>query len=1153
MKNSKFFLVIVLIAFLAACGSNPDVDPVTIPVLGEQLERVIINQILTGVEGNNQADFIELYNAGTRIADLKGYSLWYQLNESTDEILIYSWEDNTLVPPLGFYALALTGEEFSVLPDGFFNQPLVPNRGALSLRIDQDLVDQVSWGSGPANLTEGLPAVALVPGSSLTRILDPSLTTSPDTNNNQTDFSLNTTPALRNSGSPLNHEASQDLTLTIDFPPVIKPGEEFQPEITIQNQTGTKLENLELIIQLPDHLSLLENNLTAQLHQNILTLKILELAVDENLVIELPLQADYTFASYELRNSYLVAANWPLPSFSGPFNGEIGGGPIPIQTARDLVDQEVVVQGISTMYVGGFYAGSGAKFYLEDESGGIQVYVPNAGNSLVVPLGSTVQVQGRIEIYRDSIELIPASEDQVQILAGSGETPEWDPETLSIEKYSSSGESYAGSLVEMEGRVARIEEFSYSYEIDLFDHSGNLVPIYLDKETRITLEELEPDQSYRITGILEMLDGNLRLYPRLPSDLARVYEPGLTIQVQPPTTAKVGEPFEVVYLVTNHALEEDHNLVISTRVDPQLEILEIHDQGRKDNHTVVWDLDKLAGGGESVSVSFLAQLWDEADYVEFNDYRVVSAAWAESSYGLPSYTFSGETVPIWAIQGPGLRSPYNLTKLTTGGVVTGVFPELEGFWIQETESDEDPFTSPGIFVRTGPDLPRISTRDQVSVTGWVREAFQQTELELRSQADLTILGKAPLPEAISLDPPADNTASQIYYEALEGALVKVPGQAVVVGPTTRYGEFSVLLSSHGVTRSWQDADHGQLIHVDDGTSLTHEYRDTMAAPVSVGDKVSGITGPLAFTYGIYKIEPVSDLLIQPGSGSTSSLAALPEGFFSIMTWNVENLFDFMVPHPSSPPLPRVSEYKNQLKKVALNIQAAGYPTIIGFQEVENLEILDDLAAEPVLADYLYQAALIEGSDSRGIDVGYLFRGDQVTLIEQVQFPAPGNITSRPPLLIELQLGNGSSQPLYVINNHFTSLSGGEKTTEPRRNAQAAWNLEIALDLLDENPLAYLAIIGDLNSYPDSLPLKTIESGGFRNLIEDLESGERYTYIYQGNSQVLDHILVNGSLDALLVEVQVLHNQADFTLPFSGDDSPQHKSDHDPVLAIFVLP
>lgn len=133
------------------------------------------------------------------------------------------------------------------------------------------------------------------------------------------------------------------------------------------------------------------------------------------------------------------------------------------------------------------------------------------------------------------------------------------------------------------------------------------------------------------------------------------------------------------------------------------------------------------------------------------------------------------------------------------------------------------------------------------------------------------------------------------------------------------------------------------------------------------------------------------------------------------------------------------------------------------------------------------------------------------------------------------------------------MSGGELATEPRRNAQAAWNLEIALDLLADDPLAHLAIIGDLNSYYNSLPILTIQDGGFRNVFDSLEPEERYTYVYQGNSQVLDHILMNESLEALLVSVNVLHSNADFTLPYSTDESIIHKSDHDPVIAVFVVP
>ena len=133
------------------------------------------------------------------------------------------------------------------------------------------------------------------------------------------------------------------------------------------------------------------------------------------------------------------------------------------------------------------------------------------------------------------------------------------------------------------------------------------------------------------------------------------------------------------------------------------------------------------------------------------------------------------------------------------------------------------------------------------------------------------------------------------------------------------------------------------------------------------------------------------------------------------------------------------------------------------------------------------------------------------------------------------------------------MSGGEKATEPRRNAQAAWNLEIALELLADDPEAHVAIIGDLNSYYNSLPILTIQNGGFQNVFDSLEPEERYTYVYEGNSQVLDHILVNESLEALFLEVVVLHSNADFPLPFSADDSYWGKSDHDPVIATFILP
>ena len=1153
MSKSKSLFILLVALLISGCSAAEEpvgqqsitLDPVPV--------KILISEVSTGAEENNKYDYVELYNAGSEIADLNGYSLWYQLNDDEENILLIEWDDITLIPPYGHYLLTGGGQEFDVVGDAKINQPLVPSRGGLSLRNGDNIEDKLSWGTGPAGMAESGSAAEMAPGVYLVRIPAEGETNPADSDNNQTDFSLATSPNPQNTGSPVQHDLAGDLLYTIDFPPLIKPGSEFSAELSVHNNTGIELINILVSIPLPEFITLQEGSSSGTIEGNQVEWTIPDLQSGSSFIAELPLQANFTFSDITLINSYLEVENWPLPVFNGPIYAQIGGGAIPIAVARELIGKEVVVEGISTMYVGGFFAGSGAKFYIEDETGGVQVYVSGAGATLQVPLGSTVQVRGSIEIYRDSVELIPSSEDLVVIMAGPGESVDLDPEPLSIEEFNDSGDLFNGRLLELEGRVARIEEFTYSYEIDLFDMDGNLLPLYLDKETGITLGEVEADQFYLVTGILELFDGNLRLYPRLQSDITRIYEPGLAIQVYPPITAKPGEPFEVVYTITNHAPDPDQNLLISARVDPQVEVLEVHDRGRMSNKTIVWDMDKLAGAGEQVSVSFQAQLASDTEYVVFDDYRVISSTWSESEYGIPSYTFTGETVPIWAIQGTGTRSSYNLAKLTINGVVTGVFPELEGFWIQEKESDEDPTTSPGVFVRTGPKLPDLNPGDIVTVTGRVLESFQQTELELISPANLILVGNSSLPIPVKLDPPVDDAESAAYYEALEGVLVSVPGLATVVGPTTRYGEFSGVIPYHELTRSWQNAEHGMLIHVDDGSNLTHENRDTMEYAVAVGDTIYGITGPLAFTYSNYKIEPISSYIVQASKPNLQYLDPLEEGFFSIMTWNVENLFDFVVPHPSSPPLPRVSEYKQSLSKVALTIQAAGYPTIIGIQEVENLEILEDIAAEPILVNYSYLAVLIEGTDSRGIDVGYLIREDRAIIVDQVQYPAPGNITSRPPLLVEVQLGEDSSETLYVLNNHFTSMSGGEMATEPRRNAQAAWNLEIALELLSENPQAQLAIIGDLNSYYNSLPILTIQDGGFQNVFDSLESEERYTYVYQGNSQVLDHILINESLEALLVSVNVLHSNADFPLPFSTDDSIIHKSDHDPVIAVFVLP
>jgi len=1151
MKNAKHLLWIMILLMITSCkGSQEITDPQS--SLGNVPVKILISEVFTGVEGNNQADFIELYNAGTTIADLNGYTLWYQLNDSSEEILLFEWTEETLIPPLGYYALIQANQLFAIQPDETFSQPLVPNWGGLSLREGDQIADQLSWGTGPEGMVEGHSAVEMQPGLSLERSPKALANGGGDTDNNRSDFSLNSSPSLFNTGSPNNHVLADLLGLDVSFPYQVNPGEEFTVEFQIHNQTGRNLNNNLLSIPLPDHIHLQENDEWIQQDGNLITTRISSIDDGEIFNGSIPLRAEFTFSGYTFRNVYLEAGNWVLPAFEAPFHGEIGGAAIPISTARALIDKEVVVEGFSTMYVGGFYAGSGAKFYLEDESGGIQVYVSDAGDSLVIPLGSRVQVRGKIEVYRDSIELIPSSEDLVEIIHPGNEDTLQTPVKTDLDTINAEPEYFPGRLIEVKGRIARVEEMTYSFEVDLFDESGNLVSLYIDKETGITIEEIESDQYYQITGILEFLDGNLKLYPRLQSDLVRIYPPGLYIQAQPPTTAIPGDSFNVVYTVINRGDEVDTNLVIQAPLDPRLEVNQIQNNGRLEGDIVIWEIPEIGGNGDMIDLEFQAKLRSSTEFVRFGNYLVASDNYPEAAGGIDTYTFSGDSIPIWAIQGNDSSSPYILSTVTTEGVVTGIFPELEGFWIQEVRTDNDPTTSPGLFISTGPNLPMIAPGDLVSVTGRVRESFLQTQLDITSPSNVAVLGSSFIPVPTALDPPADDTESQIYYEALEGSLVSVTESALVVGPTTRYGEYAIVLPKHDVSRVWQGQDQGMLIFVDDGSSETFENRDNQEVFTAVGDTVSGLVGVLSYSFGNYKIEPTAKYAVENQLPEIIPLEFLEAGKFSVMTWNVENLFDFVVPHPSSPPLPKVREYKLNISRVAQTIQASGFPTVIGLQEVENLGILEDIAADPLLVEYDYLAALIEGTDSRGIDVGYLVRGDQAEIIGTTQYPAPGNITSRPPLMIEVKLV-GSDESVYFLNNHFTSMSGGEKATEPRRNAQAAWNAQITQEILQDDPAALVVVMGDLNSYYGSLPMKTLENSGLINLFDRLEPEERYSYVYQGSSQVLDHILVNENLEAYLIGVNVLHCNADYPLPLSDDEGFIHKSDHDPVIGTFILP
>jgi hypothetical protein len=130
--------------------------------------------------------------------------------------------------------------------------------------------------------------------------------------------------------------------------------------------------------------------------------------------------------------------------------------------------------------------------------------------------------------------------------------------------------------------------------------------------------------------------------------------------------------------------------------------------------------------------------------------------------------------------------------------------------------------------------------------------------------------------------------------------------------------------------------------------------------------------------------------------------------------------------------------------------------------------------------------------------------------------APGNTAwnaSRKPLAAEFTY---NEHTLFVIVNHFKSKNGDQGlfgpqqppvlSSEVQRNQQATLLAAFVGDILAADPTANVAVVGDLNDFQFSPPVQKLKDAGLTAMIETLPPNERYSYVFEGNSQVLDHIM-----------------------------------------------
>ncbi len=579
----------------------------------------------------------------------------------------------------------------------------------------------------------------------------------------------------------------------------------------------------------------------------------------------------------------------------------------------------------------------------------------------------------------------------------------------------------------------------------------------------------------------------------------------------------------------------------------------------------------LTGTGSTLTLILTANTDGGSEAIAFQNLMVTSGV--EPPPGPP-------TVEIWEIQGDGLYSPYEGMEVkTTENVVTAV--AFRSFYMQtpDADSDDDPYTSDGIYVYTGVDPPMVSIGDRVRVIGRVQEYFELTEITDSPTVDI-LGGGEPLPTVTPFDAttPSDQPFPVPDLERFEGMLVSFDG--IASGPTNRFGEVSLVVDNPRPFREPGIIFPGLSdLPVWDGNpevfDVDTDGLDGISDPVFAGQAISGY-GPLNFTFGRYKVVPKM-MSVGPVPDVLRPVRARAAGEFTVGSLNMLRFFD------------NAEYFGRKAKFVDYILDVLDAPDVLAVQEAEKIEVLEDLAVDIAFEDssVIYTPILIEGNDVGGIDVGFMVR-DTVT-IDQITQLGEDEILSydgsllhdRPPLLLEgafeLEFGSFSIAVMTVHNRSLGGIddpSGGERVRQ-KRYEQAQSIAEKVQALQSANPEVHLVVIGDYNAFEftdgyvdavgqivgdfepadnlvcDTNPCADLVEPDLTNQTAKLDQAERYSYIFTGNGQALDHALTSEGLDDFLAGLEFGRGNADAFVDLINDDTtPLRSSDHD-GLVLFV--
>lgn len=561
---------------------------------------------------------------------------------------------------------------------------------------------------------------------------------------------------------------------------------------------------------------------------------------------------------------------------------------------------------------------------------------------------------------------------------------------------------------------------------------------------------------------------------------------------------------------------------------------------------------------------------------------------------------------ISAVQGATDTSPLTGQSVVVEGVVTAVFADLGGFFIQEedTDHDADPLTSEGLFVQTSALPAGLQAADVVRVQGTVEEEYGRTILSAVNDSAICGTG-AVTATVISL--PQDSADG---FEAVENMLV-VNDTTWSISDTysfVRYGE--ILVSNGRLYNPTQLYDAGsqeaidyadfnarnQLI-IDDNRDGSDNADPQLSIgdvspfnPLRGGDSVTSVEGIMDYGFSAYRIRPVSEVTVV-NTNAREDAPVVTDGNLKIASFNVLNLFNGngdSTGFPTSRGADSYSEYQRQLTKI-VNAIVAIDADVLGLMEIENdgyaatsaiAQLVDAINAEIGSETYDY-ISVGNGIGTDEIAVGIIYKPAVVTPDGAPQLLTSANSivdTDGPlfddsrnrPSLAQAFIHPETQQSIVVDVNHFKSKgsscgSGDDDTSTGQGNCnltrtRAAQALVVWLnDTFADMPFA---VLGDLNSYGMEDPIEVLTDAGLTDTARAILGDTAYSYTFDGLVGSLDYQLVNAAMGEWLIDATEWHINADELSLFDYNEEYKdasdlntllyRASDHDPVVATYQL-